>query len=216
VLLAAANEYDDVTRHACGGARGADAAGAGMAIYTRGGDGGQTSLADGSRVSKTHPRIEAVGAIDEASSAIGAALALTTDATLVTLLTFAQQRLLNCSSRIASPMDSLGDGSPLVDEDDALALERAVDHFESVAGPLKGFVLPGGSRLSAALHVARATVRRAERRIASLLIADECEDDVARFVNRLSDALFSAGRYALTLEGEPEQHWDPEAPRPSL
>lgn len=185
-----------------------------MAIYTRGGDGGETSLPDGSRVSKTHPRIDAVGSLDEANCAIGVALALATDPRLVDFLVFAQQRLFNCASRIAAPSDSLSESSPRVDADDVLALERAIDHFESVAGPLGGFVLPGGSTLCAVLHVARATARRAERSVAALMLTGEGDDDVARFVNRLSDGLFSAARYALVLEGVAEQHWDPEAPRP--
>lgn len=189
-----------------------------MAIYTRGGDGGETSLADGDRVIKSNPRVEAVGALDEANCAVGVAAAMASDPVLADVLAFAQQRLFNCSSRVATPPRSRSDSTPSVDAEDVLALERAIDRFVESTGPLRGFVLPGGSELSAALHVARATVRRAERKLVALGAADDgdFDCDVARFVNRLSDVLFSAARYALVAENAPETLWNAEAPRPDL
>jgi cob(I)alamin adenosyltransferase len=204
-----------------------------MSIYTRGGDLGETSLVGGARVSKTHPRIEACGALDEANCAVGAARALTADPLLAAVLAFAQQRLLNCSSRTATPPEARTHATPNVDGADVGALETAADRFEAAAGDLRGFVIPGGSPLAAALHVARATVRRAERSVLKLGAAqDETEQtqdetaqakdakamdaDVARFLNRLSDTLFEAARYALTLENIPEEIWEPGSLRPSV
>ena len=185
-----------------------------MTIYTRRGDTGETSLADGERVPKTDPRVEAYGTIDEANSAIGAARALTDDVLLRDVLGFAQQRLLNCSSHVATPPDSRTALTTDVDDEDVAALERAVDRFEEATGPLDHFLVPGGTPLSAQLHVARTVVRRAERRVAAIDPTHDGDRRVACFVNRLSDVLFAAARYALVLEGESEDSWDREAPRP--
>lgn len=192
-----------------------------MPIYTRRGDGGETSLADGTRVPKTHPRVAACGAIDEANCAVGAARALTTDPLLDAVLAFAQQRLFNCSSRIATPPEARTSATVVVVAADVVALENAADGFEEAAGPLTGFVIPGGSQLAAALQVARATVRRAELSVSAIDAAQEedgerGDSDVARFLNRLSDTLFNAARYALKIDGIAEEHWDPEAPRPGI
>lgn len=192
-----------------------------MSIYTRLGDGGETSLVGGARVSKTHLRIEACGALDEANCAIGAARALTTDPLLGEVLAFAQQRLFNCSSRTATPPEARTVTTPNVDDADVAALERAADRFEELAGDLRGFTIPGGSALSAALHVARGAVRRAERsalRLAAAAKPGAAEEsaDVTRFLNRLSDTLFDAARYALKLESIAENFWDPASPRPDI
>lgn len=185
-----------------------------MSIYTRRGDDGDTSLAGGERVSKADPRVEAYGSIDEANSCTGVARALTGDPLLAEVLSFAQQRLFNCSSRIATPpADRTGGTADIVDADVAV-LERAVDRFMAAAGPLTGFAIEGGTPLAAQLDLARAVVRRAERRVVAL--AEPGDANVTRFLNRLSDALFAAARYALALDGLAEEPWDPSAPRPEL
>ena len=187
-----------------------------MTIYTRRGDAGETSLADGERVPKTDHRVEAYGTLDEANSAIGAARALTEDALLREVLGFAQQRLLNCSSHVATPPNTRTPLTADVDDEDVAALEHAVDRFEEATGPLDHFLVPGGSSLAAQLHVARTVVRRAERRIVAIDPAHDGDRRVACFVNRLSDVLFAAARYALVLDGVSEETWDREASRPRL
>lgn len=187
-----------------------------MTIYTRRGDDGETSLADGERVPKTDPRVEAYGTIDEANSAIGLARAATDDDLLSAVLDFAQQRLFNCSSHVATPPEARSHATTDVDEDDVAVLERAVDRFEQHTGALDHFVIPGGSELAARLHVARTVVRRAERRVVALDPAHDGDQRVARFLNRLSDALFAASRYALSLEGRAEGAWNRDADRPAI
>jgi len=185
-----------------------------MTIYTRTGDTGETSLADGERVSKADPRVEAYGTVDEANSAVGLALALVSDSEMRETLLFAQQRLFNCSSHLATPPEARSERTTDADEADVEALERAIDRFERVAGPLDHFILPGGSELAARLHVARTIVRRAERRVVALDPKHDGDESVARFLNRLSDTLFAAARASLALEGVAETRWDRDASQP--
>jgi cob(I)alamin adenosyltransferase len=187
-----------------------------MTIYTRTGDAGETSLAGGMRVSKADPRVEAYGTVDEAACAVGLALQAAADARMREVLLFAQQRLLNCSSRLATPPEARTEGAADVDDEDIRALERAIDEFETRAGSPDRFVLPGGSELAARLHVARTVVRRAERRVAALASVGRADEGVPRFLNRLSDMLFAAARAALKIEGVPETGWDRDASRPAF
>lgn len=186
-----------------------------MTIYTRRGDEGDTSLADGSRVSKSDPRVEAYGTVDEAMSAVGLARAMTDDAELTALLGFVQQRLFNCASHLATPPNSRAGTTTDVDAADVAFLERRVDKFEAHTGPLDHFVVPGGTPLAAQLHVARTIVRRAERRVAALDARHDGDERVACFLNRLSDCLFAAARYACVRAGVAEEPWDPDAARPA-
>ncbi|HSK48610.1 MAG TPA: cob(I)yrinic acid a,c-diamide adenosyltransferase [Coriobacteriia bacterium] len=186
-----------------------------MSIYTRRGDEGETSLADGSRVSKAHERVEAYGAIDEANCIVGLARSSNSDPQLEAILAFVQHRLFNCSSSLAHPMPS--DSAPAsVTYEDVQALEAWIDHFDSQSGRLTGFVLPSGTELSARLQCARAVLRRAERRIVPLRSNESVEPAVQAFINRASDLLFAAARHANTLEAEPEEVWDVDAPRPTI
>lgn len=178
-----------------------------MSIYTRRGDTGDTSLADGSRVRKDDARVEAYGTVDEANSAIGLARVVAVDDRSQELLRFAQHRLFNCSASLANPAAPAG----AVSSDDVAALERAIDGFESQTGAPTGFVLEGGCEAAARLHVARAIVRRAERRIATLAAESSVDPHVSAFVNRLSDALFAAARYANCTSGVAEESWSPDA-----
>lgn len=187
-----------------------------MSIYTRRGDAGETSLADGSRVAKDSSRVEAYGAVDELNSAVGFARAAVSDELLGGVLRFIQQRLFNCSSSLATPAAARGGSTPEVSADDVGLLERAVDRFEAVTGPLERFVLEAGGETCCRLHLARAVARRAERRIVTLAATEAVEPHVLAFVNRTSDALFAAARYASAVEGTPEESWDPAAPHPSV
>lgn len=187
-----------------------------MTIYTRRGDQGMTSLADGSRVRKSCARVDAYGTVDEANSAIGLARSAVTDSSLDEVLCFMQQRLFNCSSVLATPPGSSGESAPRIDAADVTFLERAVDLFEERAGEPQGFVLEAGGEPASRLHLARAIMRRAERRVVALAVDEPVDELVVAFINRASDALFSAARYANAVHGSADQVWDPLAPRPTL
>jgi cob(I)alamin adenosyltransferase len=177
-------------------------------IYTRGGDAGQTSLGDGTRTPKRSERVEAYGTVDEAASWVGFARAALDDPSLDAVLAFAAQRLLNAASALATPTGS-GTPSPSVTGADVTALERAIDRIAT--GAEMRFVLPGGSEAASRLDVARAVVRRAERRVLAL---EDAPAEVLRFLNRLSDLLYAAARHVNASAGVEEQPWDAEAPRP--
>jgi cob(I)alamin adenosyltransferase len=187
-----------------------------MTIYTRKGDTGTTSLADGSRVAKDDPRVEAYGTIDEANSAIGLARSANTDPTLEATLCFVQQRLFNCSSSVATPRASHGPKTPRVEPGDIRFLEDAIDSFDARTGTLDHFIMEAGGETACRLMLARAVMRRAERALVSEANAGEVDANVLAFVNRSSDLLFAAARYANAVQGVPEERWDPESPVPTL
>jgi cob(I)alamin adenosyltransferase len=182
-------------------------------IYTRTGDRGETSLSDGSRVAKTDLRVEAYGTVDEANSWVGAAVAFTDDGPLRSVIEFLQHRLYNCSSNVATPPGA-AHAPPAITAEDVAALEQAIDRLEARAGAIRCFVLPGGTRAAGLLHVARTVCRRAERRLLALRAVAPVDEQVLRFVNRASDLLFAAARYANAVEGSGDVPWDPRRPLP--
>lgn len=183
-------------------------------IYTRTGDKGTTSLTDGSRVAKDSLRVEAYGTIDEANSWVGRALAGVEDPVLSEPLTFLQHRLYNCSSNVAVPPGA--DIAPTrITSEDVVYLESCIDRFEEVSGPMTCFVLPGGVEVAGTLHVARTVCRRAERRLIALGGVEEVDPLVQMFINRASDALFAAARYANATLGDGDVPWDKDLPAPS-
>ncbi len=184
-------------------------------IYTRSGDDGSTSLADGTRLRKNAARVEAYGALDEANSFVGAALAYAEDGRLQTALSFLQHRLYNCSSNLALPPGGKWT-PPSIAEEDVAFLERAIDRFEEGTGSLTGFVLPGGSKAACFLHLARTACRRAERRVVTLSESEPVDGRVLEFVNRASDLLFAAARYANTWNGSGDILWDKGARPPEI
>lgn len=182
-------------------------------IYTRSGDGGETSLVGGTRVPKNSARVEAYGTIDEANAAIGLVRTrlshkLDHEAALDELLAFAQHRLFNCSSRLATPDDAVSESTPVITPDDVARLEGGIDHYMTEAGELTGFVLPGGCELGARLHVARTVVRRAERMILDFAQEEAVDTDLLAFVNRLSDLLFAMARFANFAYLGGDVYWD--------
>jgi cob(I)alamin adenosyltransferase len=187
-----------------------------VTIYTRTGDEGQTSLGDGRRVPKSSGRVEAYGTVDEASSLVGLARAALTDERLDDVLRFLQQRLFNCASSLAFPNVPEQDSARHLRQADIDALERAIDAFADASGSLDHFIVPAGSDTVARLHVARTVVRRAERRVDALAQESEIDPLVLSFLNRSSDLLFAAARYAATLDGVSEETWDPTAKPPEL
>jgi len=164
-------------------------------IYTRGGDAGQTSLGDGSRVSKTDPRVEAVGEVDELNSLLGWSRAV--DGAPAALARI-QNELFDLGADLATPPSAAGErlrvSQELVDR-----LEAECDEVNAELEPLKSFVLPGGTELAARLFLARAVCRRAER---AVLRVDETGPLVAVYLNRLSDLLFVLARAANADAGE--------------
>jgi cob(I)alamin adenosyltransferase len=177
-------------------------------IYTRAGDGGQTSLGDGSRVPKTHPRVVAYGTVDELNSWIGLALAGDLPARLRTVLERVQNELFDVGADLSVPPGADRRGRLRVAQSQIEALEHACDELNAELEPLKSFVLPGGSEAAARLQLARAVCRRAE--IAALRVDDASPETLA-YLNRLSDLLFIASRSANAESGVPEPLWKPGA-----
>jgi cob(I)alamin adenosyltransferase len=179
-------------------------------IYTRGGDAGETSLGDGSRVSKLDTRLTAFGAVDELNSQLGLALAATDvpEAFRVPLARI-QNELFDVGADLSVPVEV--EGRLRTTQEQVDELERLCDAFNEELPELKSFVLPGGSELAALLHVARTVCRRAER---DALAADR-EHGVNRlavvYLNRLSDLLFILARAANAAAGRDEPLWRPGA-----
>ena len=176
-------------------------------IYTRTGDDGTTGLGDGSRVAKDCARVEAFGTVDEANSAIGIVLAATTlpDA-IRTCLTDVQHDLFELGGELCIP------GHSAVSDAYIDRLENDLDEFNADLPRLKEFILPGGGPAAAACHLARAIVRRAERRVLSLASAEEVRPEVVKYLNRLSDLLFVIARVLAREESGQEVLWNRERP----
>jgi cob(I)alamin adenosyltransferase len=177
-------------------------------IYTKTGDAGETGLFGGARISKASARVEAYGDVDELNSVLGVARAEgTPDDALDVLLGGIQSRLFDLGAEIANAKGK-DLGIPLVAEDDVVHLEDAIDRAEEDLAPLRTFVLPGGTRLSAHLHLARTVCRRAERRIVALGAAEgPLRGEVIRYLNRLSDLLFVLARHANHRAGVADVPW---------
>lgn len=186
-------------------------------IYTRGGDAGATSLLGGERRRKDDLRVEAYGAVDETNAAIGLArLATAGDAALDAALARIQNDLFDLGAELATPA-AAGATAPAssltIVQSQVDRLEREIDELNAFLAPLKSFVLPGGTPAAAHLHLARTVSRRAERVMVALAnAADESVGATAlRYVNRLSDFLFVAARYANREAGD--VLWTPGATR---
>ncbi len=175
-------------------------------IYTRLGDGGETHLGDMSRVAKTHPRIEAYGTIDELNAQIGVALTIEDmPGGYRDWLAHIQNDLFDVGADIAAPEDPQSTRERLrVLPEQTTWLEERCDEVNAALAPLKSFVLPGGTRAAAHLHVCRTVCRRAER--AAITCGDDVSAEVVRYLNRLSDLLFILSRGAN--DGD-EPLWEP-------
>ena len=179
-----------------------------MKIYTKTGDDGDTSLFDGARVAKTHPRVMAYGTVDELNAHLGAATAAALDADLGGRVTRIQRDLFALGARLADPRHTIADrvAKATISEADVERLEGWIDALEAELPPLRHFILAGGSPAGAALHVARTVCRRAEA--AALAIGkSDVEPVVLVYLNRLSDLLFVMARAANHRAGVPEQIW---------
>lgn len=182
-------------------------------IYTRTGDGGDTGLADGSRMAKDHPLAHAIGDVDELNSVIGAALVQVTNANARTMLGRVQNELFDLGADLATPGDSFEPSGMVLRVVQAQIdrLEAEVDRMNADLDPLASFILPGGGG-SAALHVARSVARRAERSVVSAGREVQLNPLARIYLNRLSDHLFVLCRWLARSQGG-DVLWQPGATR---
>jgi cob(I)alamin adenosyltransferase len=179
-------------------------------IYTRTGDEGLTGLGGGQRVPKDSQRVETYGTVDELNSQIGVALATGLCERLTAELILIQNELFDLGSDLATPATSQARHPvPTVEPRHIEKLEHLIDELNEVVGPLANFLLPGGSRGAAQLHVARTICRRAERAATMLAREETIGPTVLPYLNRLSDALFVMARFENHERGVSEPLWQP-------
>jgi cob(I)alamin adenosyltransferase len=185
-----------------------------MRIYTRTGDQGETGLFGGQRVLKSHPRVAAYGEADELNAVLGACLAeCGDDSEMRGTLERLQAQLFVLGSDLATPIEE-GErvGSrrvQRVSEGMAAAMEALIDRYDDECEPLRHFILPGGTRLAAQLHLARTVCRRAERAVIAASGKESLNPEVVVYLNRLSDLLFVMARAANHRAGQAETPWVP-------
>ena len=181
-------------------------------IYTRGGDKGETSLVDGSRLPKHHLRIAAYGTVDEANAAVGMAR-LYTEGEADAMLSRIQNDLFDLGADLATPGGGeAADKALRIQDSQTERLEVEIDGMNQSLAELTSFVLPGGSPVAAYLHLARTITRRAEREISELGLSEEINPAALRYANRLSDHLFVMSRH-LNENGKKDVLWVPGANR---
>jgi len=186
-----------------------------MKIYTKTGDRGETGLFGGARVSKASLRVDTYGEIDELNSVLGLARCelaeLGSRASTVesdALLEAVQIQLFNLGAELSTAPDGkVALAIPLVSEQEIGALEAAIDRAEAELPALKSFILPGGCRAAALLHLARTVCRRAERKLVLLSQSESVRDELVRYLNRLSDTLFVLARLANLRAGVADVPW---------
>jgi cob(I)alamin adenosyltransferase len=177
-------------------------------IYTRTGDDGTTALGSKQRVPKDSLRVSAYGTVDELNSLIGLALAQGLSPRLAETLPRIQNQLFNLGAELSFPPDEGKEFKiPQIEARHIEWLEKLIDELNAVVGPLENFILPGGVPGAAALQVARAVCRRAERRVVRLGREDTVRPEALAYLNRLSDLLFVMGRYENKQTGIADQLW---------
>jgi cob(I)alamin adenosyltransferase len=178
-------------------------------IYTRRGDRGETDLLGGPRVAKDHLRVEAYGAVDELNAVLGIALAGTAHQDVRDLVGSIQATLLDLGAYLSAPDAERREkgGVPEPSEAEVETLEARIDAFQEELEPLRQFVLPGGTPVAAAFHLARTVCRRAERRAVSLDREVPLGAPALRYLNRLSDLLFVLARVENRRAGVADQLW---------
>lgn len=180
-----------------------------MKIYTKTGDKGKTSLLGGTRVSKSHERINAYGTIDELNSFLGLVSDLDPSENRANFIRNIQFRLFTIGSSLAAETDKAKIFKPDLEESDIEALEKAIDEMNKSLPEMKNFIIPGGHQLVSSTHIARTVCRRAERLITKLSETEDIEDIIIIYLNRLSDYLFVLARkqgFDLNVEELP---WKP-------
>ncbi len=186
-------------------------------IYTRLGDAGETSLAGGQRVAKDSIRIEAYGTVDELNAIVGLAGVSCQEQSgqdarmglLAAIIRRVQHELFNLGSILATKPENVHPRQARITTAEIEQLEQAIDAMNEDLPPLRSFVLPGGTRLNAELHLARTVCRRAERLVVALAREEEIPAEAVQYLNRLSDAIFVWSRWANFVLHVPELLWDP-------
>ena len=186
-------------------------------VYTRRGDQGETDLVGGNRVAKDSPRLDAYGTVDELNAFLGAARCTVNQlvaqeprlAGLGAILLRVQHELFNLGSVLATLPEDVHPRQPRVTDAEIILLEKGMDAMNEDIPPLRSFVLPGGSRIDAELHIARTVCRRAERACVALARVESVPPETIRYLNRLSDALFVWARWAAHTSGAAETLWEP-------
>lgn len=184
-----------------------------MKLYTKQGDKGQTQLFGGQRVSKDDLRVEAYGTVDELNAVVGLCASICTEPELREMLTAIQNRLFEVGADLATPR--AGESSPAsanvptIGAEQIAQAEQWIDRLCSQVAPMRYFVLPGGTELSARLHQARTVCRRAERRVVSLSKVASISDALVVYLNRLSDLFFAMARRANAAAGVEDVPWVP-------
>jgi len=176
-------------------------------IATRTGDAGETGLGDGRRVPKDSARVQALGDVDELNSMIGMVLCEDIPANIREALLQIQQELFSVGGELSIP------GHSMLKAEHVENLDRLLAEWNASLPPLKEFILPGGSRAAAAAHLARTVCRRAERSVVALAQREPVGEDVRRYLNRLSDLLFVAGRALNRAAGRGDVQWRHERKR---
>ncbi|MBS0208412.1 MAG: cob(I)yrinic acid a,c-diamide adenosyltransferase [Planctomycetes bacterium] len=177
-----------------------------MKIYTKTGDTGETGLFAGPRVRKDHPRIDAYGTVDELNAVLGMVRCETLAPGLDHLLDRVQNELFDLGAELATP-DAERHGLRIIGEQQIAALEAAIDMYEGHLAPLRVFILPGGTRTAALLHLARTVCRRAERQVVQLSASEPLASELTIYLNRLSDLLFVVARWANHQANVPDVPW---------
>ncbi|MFN3951784.1 MAG: cob(I)yrinic acid a,c-diamide adenosyltransferase [Thermaurantimonas sp.] len=178
-----------------------------MKIYTKTGDSGQTSLLGGSRVDKFHLRIEAYGSLDELNSWIGLIADEHMHAEVQKNLHKIQNLLFVAGSHLAAENEQAKSYLPAWPDQATEDLEKLIDEMTTHLKPLKNFILPGGHFVASYCHIARCVCRRAERIVVLLSTEEQVNPSIIKYLNRLSDYLFTLSRFTLFLTGIDEIYW---------
>ncbi len=182
-----------------------------MKIYTKTGDRGETSLWGGRKVKKSDLRIDAYGTVDELNAWIGLLADQFTDSTVKAELLGIQDRLFAIGASLSADPQNPKLSFVAVRESDIPSIESAIDRMDAHLEPLKNFILPGGHPLVSHCHLARTVCRRAERVVVALMEAEPGDPQIVIYLNRLSDYLFTAGRFAAHLLGIGDRPWIPDS-----
>lgn len=181
-----------------------------MKIYTKTGDKGETSLIGGTRLPKNHIRIETYGTVDELNSWIGLIRDQNIDENHKNVLLEIQDRLFTLGSLLAADPVKSKMTLPQVSEEDIIFLEKKIDEMDLALEPMRSFVLPGGNTIVSYCHIARCVCRRAERMSVALNETEKLNDLIVKYLNRLSDYLFTLSRKLAAETGAKEHPWKPK------
>ncbi len=183
-----------------------------MKIYTKTGDKGETGLYGGKRVRKDNLRVAAYGDVDETNAAIGIARSYIQEGSsgsreVLSFIDSALETVQNKLFSLGAVLSGSEDQNFSIKDADVDYLERCIDHIDELVPPIKAFILPFGTDLSARLHLARTVSRRAERSIVALSAAEQVDPNALVYANRLSDFLFTLARFANKAQGVPDTLW---------